>query len=153
VTQSFAVRDVRREDFAGWKLLWDGYNAFYGRSGEAALAEEITQTTWTRFFDATEPVQALVAEQDGKLLGLAHFLFHRTTIQLNRTCYLNDLFTLDAARGRGVGRALILAVYEKARAAGSTRIYWQTHETNSLAMKLYDAVADKSGFLIYRKSL
>jgi GNAT superfamily N-acetyltransferase len=153
VPQFFEVRDARREDFAGWKPLWDGYNAFYGRSGETALADEITRTTWTRFFDPSEPVQALVAEQEGKLLGLAHFLFHRTTIQLHYTCYLNDLFTLNTARGQGVGRALILAVYEKARAAGSTRVYWQTHESNSHAMKLYDAVADKSGFLIYRKAL
>jgi GNAT superfamily N-acetyltransferase len=153
VTQSFEVREVRREDFVGWKQLWDGYNAFYGRSGETALAEEITQTTWARFFDANEPVHALVAEQAGKLLGLAHFLFHRTTIQLRLTCYLNDLFTLTEVRGQGVGRALILAVYEKAKTAGSTRVYWQTHETNTQAMKLYDALAEKSGFLIYRKSL
>lgn len=153
MTQSFEVREVRREDFVGWKQLWDGYNAFYGRSGETALAEEITQTTWARFFDANEPVHALVAEQAGKLLGLAHFLFHRTTIQLRLTCYLNDLFTLTEVRGQGVGRALILAVYEKAKTAGSTRVYWQTHETNTQAMKLYDALAEKSGFLIYRKSL
>jgi GNAT superfamily N-acetyltransferase len=153
MTQSFEVRDVRREDFAGWKLLWDGYNEFYGRSGVTALAEQITQTTWARFFDADEAVHALVAERAGKLLGLAHFLFHRTTIQLNDTCYLNDLFTLSAARGEGVGRALICAVYDKVKLAGATRVYWQTHETNLQAMKLYDAVADKSGFLIYRKSL
>jgi GNAT superfamily N-acetyltransferase len=144
------VRPVRRDDFQAWQELWDGYNAFYGRSGETALPLEVTQTTWSRFFDSREPMHALVAVKAGVLLGLAHFLFHRSTIQLAPTCYLQDLFTSHAARGKGIGRALILAVYEHAKAAGSPRVYWQTHETNAVAMKLYDQVAERSGFLVYR---
>ncbi len=148
-----AIRRVAKEDFARWKPLWDGYNAFYGRSGQTALPLEVTQMTWSRFFDAYEPMHAVVAEDSGNLLGLAHFLFHRSTTQIAPTCYLQDLFTLEEARGKGVGRALIDAVYERARAAGSPRVYWQTHETNIPAMRLYDKVAEKSGFLVYRKSL
>lgn len=147
------IRPVRREDFPAWKVLWAGYNAFYGRSGPTALPDEITQTTWSRFFDAYEPVHALVAEEAGELLGLAHFLFHRSTIQFAPSCYLQDLFTVEAARGKGVGRALINAVYERAGQAGSPRVYWQTHETNAAAMQLYDKVAEKSGFVVYRKLL
>src|SRR6266568_3088814 len=109
--------------------------------------------TWSRFFDAYEPVRALVAEQAGKLLGLAHFLFHRSTIMIEPICYLQDLFTLESARGKGVGRSLIERVYQCAQDAGCSRIYWHTHETNETAMKLYDKVADKSGFVLYRKSL
>ena len=109
--------------------------------------------TWARFYDAYEPMHALVAESSGTLLGLTHFIYHRSTIQLSPSCYLQDLFTADAARGRGVGRALILAVYERAKAAGSPRVYWLTHETNTLAMQLYDHVAEKSGFIVYRKAL
>ena len=150
---AFAIRAVRREDFAAWKTLWDGYNAFYGRSGDTALPAEITQLTWARFFDAGEPMHALVAEQSGTLLGLVHFVFHRSTILANPTCYLQDLFTLEPSRGRGVGRALIQAVYERARAAGSARVYWLTHETNAVAMRLYDQVAARSGFLVYRHTL
>ncbi len=148
-----SVRELRREDFPGWKPLWDGYNAFYGRSGDSALPEAVTQMTWSRFFDAYEPMHALVAECDGELLGLVHYLYHRSTIQIAPTCYLQDLYTLEAARGRGVGRALIEAVYARAAAAGAPRVYWQTHETNQVAMRLYDQVADKSGFLVYRKLL
>jgi GNAT superfamily N-acetyltransferase len=147
------VRPIQQEDFPAWKPLWDGYNAFYGRSGSTALPMKITETTWARFFDAGEPVHALVAESGGELLGLAHFLYHRSTIQLAPSCYMQDLFTVEAARGRGVGRALIEAVYECARKAGSPRVYWQTHETNAAAMQLYDKVADKSGFVVYRKML
>lgn len=124
-----SVRELRREDFPGWKPLWDGYNAFYGRSGDSALPEAVTQMTWSRFFDAYEPMHALVAECDGELLGLVHYLYHRSTIQIAPTCYLQDLYTLEAARGRGVGRALIEAVYARAAAAGAPRVYWQTHET------------------------
>lgn len=147
------IRPVQRKDFSAWKQLWDGYNAFYGRSGPTALPDEITQTTWLRFFDAEEPMHALVAESAGELLGLAHFLFHRSTIQLAPSCYMQDLFTIAAARGKGVGRALIDAVYEHAGEAGSPRVYWQTHETNATAMQLYDRVAEKSGFIVYRKLL
>jgi GNAT superfamily N-acetyltransferase len=151
MTQSFAIRAARPADFVAWKELWDGYNAFYGRSGNTALSPEVTQITWSRFFDAYEPMHALVAEQAGTLLGLAHFLYHRSTIQVSPTCYLQDLFTTETARGRGIGRELIHAVYERARAAGSSRVYWQTHETNTAAMRLYDRVAQRSGFLVYRQ--
>ena len=147
------IRALEREDYDQWLPLWDGYNAFYGRTGDTALAPEITRTTWARFFDASEPVHALVAERDGALLGLTHYLFHRSTNMIEPTCYLQDLFTTEAARGHGVGRALIEGVYVRAAAAGSSRVYWQTHETNQVARTLYDKVAEQSGFLVYRKLL
>jgi len=150
---SLTTRPLAREDYDQWLPLWDGYNAFYGRAGDTALSPEITRTTWTRFFDAYEPVHALVAEADGALLGLTHYLFHRSTTTIEPICYLQDLFTTEAARGRGVGRALIEGVYARAREAGSPRVYWQTHETNQVAMTLYDKVAERSGFLVYRKML
>ena len=151
VSDTILIRPATAADYTAWKPLWDGYNAFYGRSGSTALPEEITRMTWARFHDPAEPVHALVAERDGSLLGLAHYLFHRSTIQLEPSCYLQDLFTVAAARGRGVGRALIEHVYEIARAARVPRVYWQTHETNATAMRLYDQVAEKSGFVVYRK--
>src|SRR5215207_8279541 len=112
--KQLVVRAVRPGDYLQWAPLWDGYNAHYRRSGPTALSTEITQTTWRRFFDAYEPVHALVAEQSGTLFGLVHFLFHRSTTQLAPTCYLEDLFTAAAARGKGIGHALIAAVYERA---------------------------------------
>ena len=144
------IRSVVPSDFAQWQPLWEGYNRFYGRD---ALPSEITQMTWSRFFDANEPVHALVAEKDGQLLGLVHYLFHRSTIQIEPTCYLEDLFSNEAARGKGIGRALIEAVYERARIAGSPCVNWQTHESNLTAMKLYDKVADRSGFIVYGKHI
>ena len=150
---SVTIRPVTKNDYAQWLPLWDGYNAFYGRSGATALAPEITRTTWARFFDADEPMHALVAEEDGRLSGLAHYLYHRSTTSIGPSCYMQDLFTHPEASGRGVGRMLIEAVYAAARAAGSPRVYWQTHETNATAMRLYDQVAEKSGFLVYRKML
>lgn len=147
------IRDASPDDFAAWKPLWEGYNAFYGRHGPTALPDAVTQSTWQRFFDAREPMHAIVAQRDGELLGLAHYLFHRSTIQIAPTCYLQDLFTVPAARAQGIGRQLIEAVYVRARQAGSARVYWQTHETNASAMRLYDALAERSGFLVYRKLL
>jgi GNAT superfamily N-acetyltransferase len=147
------IRQIERADYARWLPLWDGYNAFYGRSGPTALAAEITQATWSRFFDPAEPVHALVAERGAELLGLAHYLFHRSTTLLAPTYYLQDLFAAPAARGQGVGRALIEAVYDRARGAGSTRVYWQTHETNATARALYDKVAAHYGFIVYRKEV
>jgi GNAT superfamily N-acetyltransferase len=153
MSSNLTIRPVTRQDFDAWLALWDGYNAFYGRAGATALDPEITRRTWERFFDAYEPVHALVAESGGELLGLVHYIFHRSTIFLDPVCYLQDLFTSEASRGKGVGRALILGVYERAKSAGSPRVYWLTHETNQTAMHLYDKVAERPGFLQYRKNL
>lgn len=153
MTEALTIRPVVRADFAGWLPLWDGYNSFYGRAGATALPAEMTRMTWARFFDADEPVHAVVAERDGELLGLAHYIFHRSTIMPGPTCYLQDLFTDAAARGQGVGRALIDAVSERATIAGVTRVYWHTHETNETATRLYDNVAERSGFVVYIKRI
>jgi len=147
------VRPATRDDYDSWLPLWYGYNAFYGRTGATALAADITATTWSRFFDAYEPIHALVAERDGRLLGLTHYLLHRSTTAIAPSIYLQDLFTAEDARGQGVARALIEAVYDRARAAGIPRVYWLTHETNATAMRLYDQVAEKSGFVVYRHTL
>ena len=147
------IRGIETTDFAAWQLLWDGYNAFYGRHGATALAAEITQVTWQRFFNPAEAVFALVAEQDGQLLGLTHYLYHRSTNRIELTCYLQDLFTDPATRGKGVGRALIQGVYEQAKAAGITRVYWQTHTTNAAGRLLYDKVAKHMGFIVYSQEV
>jgi GNAT superfamily N-acetyltransferase len=153
LSDDLLIRAADKNDFAQWKVLWDGYNAFYGRKGPTALPDTVINMTWSRFFDGYEPMQALVAEHSGQLLGLAHFLFHRTTISIESICYLQDLFTVEAARCKGVGRALIEEVYQRAKDAGCSRVYWHTHETNATAMRLYNKVAEKPGFLVYRKTL
>jgi len=153
MSATMTIRDVAASDYEPWLTLWNGYNAFYGRSGPTALPAEVTQTTWQRFFDAREPVYALVAELDGSLIGLTHYLFHRSTTLLAPICYLQDLYTAPERRRSGVGRALIEAVYECARDAGSPRVYWQTHETNLVAQRLYEQVAERSGFIVYRRNL
>jgi GNAT superfamily N-acetyltransferase len=152
-TRPFTVRAVAGSDFGAWLPLWEGYNAFYGRSGATALPEAVTRTTWSRFLDPAEPVHALVADDAGQLLGLAHYIFHRSTTMIGRTCYMQDLFTDPAARGRGIAAALIAAVCEEARRAGAGRVYWQTHESNATARRLYDRVAERSGFIVYRIAL
>jgi len=151
MSSDLQIHSVTRQDYDQWLVLWDGYNAFYGRSGATALAPEITAMTWARFFDAYEPVHCLVAWSGRRMLGLTHYLFHRSTTAIAPVCYLQDLFTSEAARGKGVGRALINSVYLQARLAGSPRVYWQTHHTNTTAMQLYDKVAEHSGFVVYRK--
>lgn len=150
--ETVVIRSVVDADFNRWLPLWDGYNRFYGRSGATALPVAITRSTWSRFLDDKEPVHALVAESQGTLLGLAHFLFHRSTTRIEPTCYLQDLYVEDGARGLGVGAALIDAAHERARDAGATRLYWQTHETNAVARSLYDRVAERTGFIVYART-
>ena len=153
MSETLLVRPVDRSDYAGWRPLWDGYNHFYGRQGLTALPERITEATWERFFSREEPVHAVVAVQDGRLIGIAHFLFHRSTTRLTDVCYLQDLFTAEEARGRGVGRRLIQAVCDAARTAGSSRVYWQTKATNAPGRALYDKVAEHQGFIVYTQEL
>ncbi|HEY2874000.1 MAG TPA: GNAT family N-acetyltransferase [Reyranella sp.] len=143
------IRPIVDADFPAWLPMWTGYNTFYKRT----LADEITRKTWARFLDPAKPMHALVAEQDGALLGLVHYLFHPATAMVEDNCYLADLFTNEKARGKGVGRLLIEAVYDAARAAGCSRVYWQTNETNAVAQVLYNDVADRSGFIVYRRQL
>jgi GNAT superfamily N-acetyltransferase len=151
--QKPVIREIARSDYERWLPLWLGYDAFYERVGSTGLSPQITLTTWNRFFDPAEPVHALVAERGGALIGLVHYIFHRSTIMLEPTCYLQDLFTSEESRGQGVGRALIRAVYQRAGQAGSTRVYWLTQETNLVARRLYDTLAERSGFIVYRKNI
>ena len=145
----FNIRSITRQDYADWRPLWEGYNAFYGRRGPTALAEQITAATWERFFSASESVHALVAENEGRVVGIAHYLFHRSTTRLHEVCYLQDLFTSKQDRGRGVGRLLIQAVYAAASAAQSSRVYWTTQTTNEAGRALYEKVAKHAGFIVY----
>ena len=147
MSATFSIRSAQSADFEQWLPLWEGYNRFYERTVPA----EVTRVTWSRFFDAYEPMRAVVAERDGRLVGLVHYLFHRNTAMLAPVCYLQDLFTAAETRGQGIGRALIEAVYERAQAAGSPRVYWMTQESNAVARRLYDQVAENSGFIQYRR--
>jgi GNAT superfamily N-acetyltransferase len=144
---SFLVRHVEPKDRPRWQLLWRDYQTF------RQIPEEVTEVTWRRFFDDLEPVHALVAEEGEAVIGFAHYLFHRSTAQIGPVCYLQDMFTVETARGRGVGRALIEAVCACAKAAGAARVYWNTSETNITARALYDKVGTLTKFVQYRKNL
>jgi len=143
------IRPVKPEDFEQWLPLWKGYQTFY----KTDIAHEVTLKTWQRFLDPAEPMHAAVAEQDGRLIGTVHYIFHRSCWTSGDYCYLQDLFAVPEVRGTGVGRALIEHVYARAAEAGSPRVWWLTHESNTHAMLLYDRIADKSGFVQYRKVL
>lgn len=147
------IRKALEPDFDQWRVLWLQYNEFYGRSGTTALPEAITLTTWKRFFEPTEAVHCLVAEHQGRLVGLAHYIFHRNTITVEDTCYLQDLFADPLLRGKGIGRDLITEFYVQAKQAGTVGVYWHTHSSNEQAMRLYDRVATNTEFVVYRKSL
>lgn len=141
------IRPVRETDFERWLPLWRGYQAFY----RAQIPDEATRATWNRFFDAQEPVHCVVAERKGKLIGLAHYLFHRSTWLVGPACYLNDLFVDPSGRRSGVARKLLEAVYEAADAHGASKVYWLTHESNAAARLLYDQVARYGGFIQYQR--
>lgn len=152
MTPSITVRPAALADKAQWLPLWQGYQAFY----KVDLAA-VTDTTWARFHDAAEPMHCAVAEAGGpggpRLVGLVHYIFHRSCWLQHPSCYLQDLFTAPDQRGKGVGRALIEQVYAEAAKAGSARVWWLTHESNTQAMQLYDRIAEKSGFVQYRKAI
>ena len=152
LTEAVLIRPVQREDFAGWLRLWANYNA-YGQSGPTAVPNELTEATWGRLLQSDQPMEALVAELDGSLVGFAHLVFHPSTSVVRPVCFLNDLFVEVARHGRGIGRALIQAVYTRAEAAGAQRVYWHVLDTNVNAVHLYDGVARRSGHVVYRMDI
>lgn len=144
------IRALTPDDHARWLPLWQAYLVFY----EATLPAEVTQTTWQRLLDPAEPVHgALAFDAGGQAVGLAHWLFHRSTWSVGAVCYLNDLYVDASQRGQGLGRRLIDHVAAEATAKGSPKVYWLTHETNLTAQRLYNGVAERTGFIQYRKPL
>lgn len=146
---NITVRPARADEYTIWYPLWRGYQAFY----KVDIAEDVSRTTWQRFFDNAEAMHCDFAEVDGVVRGLVHSLDHRSCWMKEWSCYLQDLFVNPAHRGQGLGRKLIEHVYAQAESRGCARVHWLTHETNSDAMKLYDRVADKPGFVQYRKAI
>ena len=145
---TFLIRTLQPADRAEWGVLWQGYLDFY----EAAVPDEVTELTWRRLMDPEAPVHGFCAARaDGGLLGIVHYLFHPVTWAVGPRCYLEDLFTAAEARGKGVGRALIEAVYAAADAHGADQVYWLTQSTNAAARRLYDQVADATDFIKYRR--
>ena len=142
---NIVIRPIRADERADWEPLWKGYQAFY----QVAIPDETTAVTWARLHDPAEPMDVLGAYVDGRLCGIVHYLFHRSCWTTGNYCYLQDLFVAEDARNFGVGRALILAVEARARAAGASRVYWHTHETNARARALYDQLAERPGFIEY----
>jgi GNAT superfamily N-acetyltransferase len=149
MTARFAIRPVGKGERTAWEPLWKGYQTFY----EVALPSEVTDKAWERLHDPAEPMFVLGAYAEGKLTGIVHYLFHRSMWTIGNYCYLQDLFVAEEARGLGLGRALIEAVYEAARDAGASRVYWLTQESNKTARALYDKLAERSGFIQYRKNV
>lgn len=145
--QSVAIRQATPADHQDWLVLWRGYQAFY----KVAIDDATTAMTWQRLLNDAEPMWCAVAELRGKPVGIVHFLTHRSTWTSGNYCYLQDLFVDPRLRAKGIGRALIQHVDARSREMGCSRVWWLTHETNTDAMKLYDQVADRSGFVQYRK--
>ncbi len=149
MTDKVVIRTVGSGERAAWEPLWNGYLAFY----KATPAPGATDVAWQRFHDPNEPMFVLGAYVGGRLTGIVHYLFHRSSWTVGNYCYLQDLFVAESARGLGLGRALIEAVYAEAKAAGASRVYWLTQTGNAQARMLYDQVADNPGFMQYRKIL
>ena len=145
--REIVVRPVCADERAEWEPLWRGYQTFY----QVDLSAETSDVTWARLHDPDEPMGVLGAYVDGRLCGIVHYLFHRSCWTIGNYCYLQDLYVAEEARNLGLGRALIASVEDKARAAGASRVYWLTHETNTDARALYDKLAERSGFIQYRK--
>lgn len=145
--QPLSIRPLRGDERAAWEPLWQGYLDFY----EAGVTPDNNDVLWRRIHDPVEPVFALGAWRGGRLIGIAHYIFHRSCWTVGDYCYLQDLFVVREERGGGAGRALIAAVEQDARARGASRIHWLTKEDNRSARALYDKVAQRSGFIQYRK--
>jgi len=142
------IAPLRPDDKARWCELWSVYLTFY----DTTLPRDVFEHTWTRLLQE-DALHGLAARADGVIVGITHFLFHNSAWTTTPVCYLQDLFVVDAMRGRGTGRALIEAVAARARDRASTRMYWLTQDHNATARLLYDRLAKNSGFIRYEYPL
>ena len=140
------IESAEQKDYASWLPLWINYQTFY----RTIISDEVTKLTWERFFTPSEPVYCAVAKYDGKIVGLVHYLFHRSTWAESNYCYLEDLFVSEDVRGQHIGKQLIEYVQQQTKKHHASRLYWHTHETNLRGQRLYDWVAKKSGMIEYR---
>lgn len=144
------IRALQPADEADWRRLWTGYLAFY----QTTVSEPVYASTFARLLGADlQDFSALVAEVDGRPVGLTHFLFHRHAWKVENVCYLQDLYVDPSARGLGLGRKLIEAVYTRADAAGAPAVYWLTQDFNHEARLLYDRIAKVTPFIRYVRPL
>lgn len=143
------IRPVNAADHQAWLPLWKAYLGFY----KTELPDAVTQSTWQRFLDVDEPTHAALAWQDGKAVGMVHFIFHRSNWSIDYSCYLQDLLVTPDQRGTGVGRQLVEHVYVAAKKGGADKVHWLTHETNATAIQLYERIAERPGFIQFRKPL
>ena len=143
------IRQVTAGDHAAWLPLWQAYLRFY----KTELPEAVTQSTWLRMLDPNEPTHAALAWADNKAVGMVHFIYHRSNWAIENACYLQDLLVVPETRGTGVGRQLIEFVYATAKADGCNKVHWLTHETNATAIQLYERIAERPGFIQFRKAL
>ncbi|EIK97427.1 GCN5-like N-acetyltransferase [Pseudomonas sp. M47T1] len=146
---SVEIRPVSATDHAQWLPLWQAYLRFYNTE----LAGDVSDSTWQRMLDTAEPTNAALAWQDGRAIGMVNFIYHRSNWSIENSCYLQDLYVSEAARGLGVGRKLIEHVYATAAANGCGKVHWLTHETNATAIQLYERIAERPGFIQFRKAL
>jgi len=143
------IRQVTSGDHAAWLPLWQAYLRFY----KTELPEAVTQSTWLRMLDPNEPTHAALAWADNKAVGMVHFIYHRSNWAIENACYLQDLLVVPETRGTGVGRQLIEFVYATAKADGCNKVHWLTHETNATAIQLYERIAERPGFIQFRKAI
>ena len=146
---STSIRPLSLAHFEKWLPLWRSYQTFY----QASIPGEVTRESFRRMLDNAEPACGAMAFQGENPVGLVHWIYHRSNWTIGDYCYLQDLYVSEQSRGIGVGRLLIEHVYAEARKVGCSRVYWLTHEKNATAMLLYDRVAERSGFVQYKKSL
>lgn len=143
------IRRVTADDHDAWLPLWRAYLRFYNTE----LPDNVTQSTWQRFLDPSEPTHAALAWNGDEAVGMVHFIYHRSNWSIENSCYLQDLLVVPQTRGTGVGRQLIEFVYDTARADGCAKVHWLTHETNATAIQLYERIAERPGFIQFRKGL
>ncbi|MDR8387150.1 N-acetyltransferase domain-containing protein [Pseudomonas sp. E141] len=143
------IRLVSADDHAAWLPLWQAYLRFYNTE----LPQAVSQSTWQRLLDDREPTHGALAWNGDTAVGLVHFIYHRSNWSIENSCYLQDLLVTEHSRGTGVGRQLIEFVYTTAKADGCCKVHWLTHETNATAIQLYERIAERPGFIQFRKAL
>ena len=139
------IRYLEQNDKENWEKLYNGYADFY----KVPMNTLILDTLWNWIQDDNHIVNGICYELEGKIVGIAHYRTMPRPIRGQYIGFLDDLFVEPDFRRKKIAQKLINHLKSLSKSNNWDGIRWITHSSNDNAKKLYDKIANNTGFELY----